>query len=113
MSLFLCALSCHSDAGTGDSGESGNEESRAKSAPSKRKSWIHNRLELKTAEGRPIKVEVPGERGEGSSQYSKEGPRGCEHIFPWMFRCIDNIPLYHGSFEIQWSHYRGFTVFNK
>ena len=67
----------HSDAGTGDSGESGNEESRAKSAPSKRKSWIHNRLELKTAEGRPIKVEVPGEKGGGGGG----GGGGLQSIF--------------------------------
>ena len=35
-------------------------ELRARTAPSKRKSWSHKRLELKTAEGRPVCIEAPG-----------------------------------------------------
>lgn len=54
----------HPDAGlvgNGDGVGSSDEEMRTKSAPSKRKSWSHKRVELKTAEGRPIHVEAPGE----------------------------------------------------
>ena len=48
--------------GTGSGTESSDdEEARSKSAPSKRKSWSHHRVALKTAEGRPIQIEVPGE----------------------------------------------------
>lgn len=60
--LFGVSFTICSDAGKGGVEQSSNQESRAKSAPSKRKSWSFNRLSLKTAEGKPIQVEVPGEK---------------------------------------------------
>ena len=49
ISLDLCV------AGTGT-----EDDMRAKTAPLKRKSWSHKRVELKTADGKPIQIEAPG-----------------------------------------------------
>ena len=48
-------------AGGGDDSECNGETSRAKSAPSKRKSWSHSAVRLKTASGEPITVPAPGQ----------------------------------------------------
>ena len=37
------------------------EESRAKTAPSKRKSWTHDSIELRTEDGNPVHVKAPGQ----------------------------------------------------
>ena len=42
-------------------GFDGDGLSRAKTAPSKRKSWIHDSVELRTQDGDPIHVKAPGQ----------------------------------------------------
>ena len=42
--------------------ESSDEATRAKTAPSKRKSWSHADVKLRAAKGEPIHVEAPGKR---------------------------------------------------
>lgn len=53
---------------TGEDVEFKNEESRAKTAPSKRKSWSHEDIKLRTVEGQPICVEPPGKDMYGTSK---------------------------------------------
>lgn len=55
--LFAAADSNHIYSGEGFD----DEESRAKTAPSKRKSWIHDSVELRTEDGDPIHVKAPGQ----------------------------------------------------
>ena len=55
--LFVAADSNHSVSGEGFDGE----ENRAKTAPSKRKSWIHDSIELRTENGVPIHIKAPGQ----------------------------------------------------
>lgn len=43
-------------------GDDESDSGRAKSAPSKRKSWVHKSVELRAAEGEPVYVEAPGKR---------------------------------------------------
>lgn len=54
---FVAADSNHIYSGDGFE----DEESRAKTAPSKRKSWIHDSVELRTEDGDPIHVKAPGQ----------------------------------------------------
>lgn len=57
--LFACTAA---DANHMVSGEGFDaEESRAKTAPSKRKSWIHDSVELRTEDGDPIHVKAPSQ----------------------------------------------------
>ena len=63
-------------------------KARAKTAPTKRKSWHHSKVKIRTDEGQPVHVEAPGE----NIRWKKNKGR-------WGLKLLITIVNYDRNFE--------------